>query len=240
MDRDLRTSRKLPTTNTSRLYVITNSLLPIDFFQSIEDALRGGIGVLQYRDKPPAGRHNKISIPDLDERKKIAQELCRLAHSYNSLFIVNDSLEIAIEVNADGVHLGPNDTPIETAKYLMGDKIIIGASCYSLEQAVEAQDKGADYISLQVWRSATTKEINGYLPVGPGEFRKISSRLGVPVVAIGGITKLNLGQIIRAGADYIAMASGVLVSKDVEENTRQLNRGIRIYEDESFRSSQRA
>lgn len=201
-----------------RLYLVTDrgavSHRPegINLLQATEEALRAGLGVVQFREK------NALS-PYLWQE---AMDLRRLTLNYKALFIVNNYPELAQRVGADGVHIGPGDVSYEEAREIIGPQGLVGVSCYSLEEALAAQEKGADYLGVGIWNSEKTKP--EVLAAGIGEVEKICSKVRIPVVGIGGITDGGrLEQSLRAGVDYIAMVSGILSAPDIFEAVRTYN-----------------
>lgn len=166
-------------------------------------ALRGGAGTLQYR--------SKLSRDRIETARLLLSE-CRIA---GVPFIVNDDIELALEVGADGVHLGKDDRSLEEARARLGDRAIVGISCYdSIERAVEAERQGASYVAFGRFFPSKTK------PGAPcarletlSEAKRI---LKVPIVAIGGITPDNGGQLLAAGADWLAAVDAVFGAEDPE------------------------
>jgi len=179
-------------------------------------ALEGGAGMIQLRDKEAPLR----SL--LPEALEIA-ELCR---SFGATFIVNDRLDLALAVGADGVHLGQEDLPAKAARRLLGKGRLLGISTHSLEQALKAQEDGADYIGVGPIFKTGTKE-TGYEPRGPSLIRDIRLNVTIPILAIGGITLENVSEVITAGADGVAVISAVVGAPDVREATRRFMTVIR-------------
>jgi thiamine-phosphate pyrophosphorylase len=165
----------------------------------------GGAQLIQYR--------NKSANEAL--RLKQAHSLAALCREFHVPLIVNDHLDLAIEVNADGVHLGSDDTPIADARHKLGARKIIGASCYNgLEQALEAERQGADYVAFGAFFASTTKP---HAVAATKELlRKAKDLLRVPVVAIGGITARNAMELIDEGADALAVSHAVFAAPDVQ------------------------
>jgi thiamine-phosphate pyrophosphorylase len=173
-------------------------------------AIRGGAKVIQLRDK-------KDSIRNFFT---IAGELHRLCREHNVLFIVNDSLEVALAVNADGLHVGQDDLPVEVARRLLPIDKILGCSARTIDKAKKAQAEGADYLgvgAIYATATKTTAEV-----VGPGRIKEIKRGVNLPIVAIGGINKSNLSAVLKAGADAVAVISAVMGAADIEKATRQL------------------
>lgn len=173
-----------------------------------EAALEAGVRFIQYRDK------------DLT-RREIYYEAVRLrglTRSADAVFIVNDHADIALAVEADGVHLGQDDLPLKEARKIMGNRII-GISTHSLEQALEAEAAGADYIGFGPVFETSTKDAGS--PKGIDNLRLIAQNIAIPVVAIGGINSRNLKQVMDAGAGAAAVATAICKG-DIRDNARQL------------------
>lgn len=158
--------------------------------------LNGGATILQYRDK------------SANDKKSIAIELCKLCHAYNVPLIINDNVQLAEEVGADGVHLGKDDGDVLAVRQHLGEKAIIGVSCYnSFERAVQAQKDGATYVAFGRFFSSTSKPLAA--PAQIGTLSAAKKVLTVPIVAIGGILPENGVQLLRAGADLLAVIGGL-------------------------------
>jgi thiamine-phosphate pyrophosphorylase len=192
------------------LYVITSENLaaPERLAASVRAALRGGAGAIQYRAKRSCHR--------LEEASLLLTE-CRAA---GVPFIVNDDVELALEVGADGVHLGKEDGSLEEARARLGENAIVGVSCYdSVERAVEAAEDGADYLAFGRFFPSRTK------PGAPcarlETLSEAKRRLGIPIVAIGGIAPENGGQLLAAGADWLATVEAVCGAQDPEAAARK-------------------
>jgi len=136
------------------------------------------------------------------------------------LFIVNDYLDIALAAEADGLHLGQDDLPIEVARKLLPMDKILGCSTTTVDQAIAAESEGADYIAVGSMYPTPSKETAEV--VGLDRLRQIRQAVTSPLVAIGGITKDNAAEVIAAGADAVAVISAVLQAEDIEEATRQI------------------
>ncbi len=172
--------------------------------EKVEAALRGGIAALQYRRKSGA--------------RDAAPALRRLARRYGVPFIVNDDVELALELEADGVHLGREDGDLAAARR-QARGLILGASCYdSLERARAAVSAGADYIAFGSVFPSPTKPGAGRAPLAL--FAQGRS-LGVPLCAIGGITLQNARALVAAGADLLAVITDLFLARDVESQARR-------------------
>ncbi|MEW6163078.1 MAG: thiamine phosphate synthase [Nitrospirota bacterium] len=171
--------------------------------------LTAGVRWVQYREKERSRR----------EVYEEAVKLRKFTKDYNAVFIVNDYVDIAICVGADGVHLGQDDLPLREARKIMGRDRIIGISTHSLEQAIETERGGADYIGLGPVFHTLTKDAGE--PKGTDMLREVKRQVNIPVVAVGGISLENIRSVLDTGVDAVAVASAILVG-DIEENVRQL------------------
>lgn len=175
-----------------------------------KDVLEGGCNILQLRNK------TATTLQLFEEAQKL-RELTRL---YNALFIVNDRVDIALAVDADGIHLGRDDLPLPIARKLLGEKII-GFSVDNIEEALKAQGEGANYVSLGPIFPTKSKPDAGPV-VGLRILRELKSRLSIPLVAIGGITKYNLIEVVKNGADAVAVISAVSSSPSPYQAVKEL------------------
>lgn len=202
-------------TRSNPIYLITDSAISrLSHVEVVRQAIKAGIGTMQLREKD-------LSKKDLFN---IALTLRKMTQKNNVLFIVNDYIDIALAVDADGVHLGQEDMPIEEARKIMGTNKLIGISTHSLRQAVEAQNSGADYIGFGPIFHTATKDAGK--PKGIDAITKIKKNIKIPVVAIGGITWENAYEVLNAGADSVAVASGILdgnIKKNVDRFIRAFN-----------------
>ncbi len=149
-----------------------------------------------------------------------------LTLKYKTIFIVNDQIDIALAVDADGVHLGQEDMPVEEARKIMGKKKILGVSTHSLKQAIKAQEGGADYIGFGPMFKTSTKDAG--FPKGLKVLREIRRHVKIPIVAIGGIAPENVSSVLEEGADAAAVMSAVLKG-DIKENTAKLLKAVKVY-----------
>jgi thiamine-phosphate pyrophosphorylase len=169
------------------------------------EALEAGVRFFQYRSKKSSRR----------AVYEIALQLAGAAHRAGALFIVNDHVDIAVAVDADGVHLGQEDLPLAEARTIIGREKLIGISTHGREQASAAEKAGADYIGYGPVFRTPTKDA-GPLQ-GTGGIRSVRQALSIPVVAIGGIRYDNLCSVIDAGADSVAVISAVLSASDLKQ-----------------------
>jgi thiamine-phosphate pyrophosphorylase len=196
------------------VYAITDSaLLPNDnlLIAKVEAALRGGISMVQYRDKSS----------DTQKRTHQAFVLRDLCTHYRVPLIINDDVQLAIVVNADGVHLGQQDVALVQARQLLGSEKIIGITCHaSLTHAKKAEANSADYVAFGSCFSSPTKP--NALHVSLQTLAEAKQQLHIPVVAIGGINYENAHSIIHTGVDMIAVISSLFTQENVTQAAQQL------------------
>lgn len=195
----------------SGLYAITDpDLMGKDIIGKAEKAISGGINILQYRNK----------TAPYTQQKKEAQLLARLCHSQDVLFIINDNVKLALEVNADGVHIGQQDCNIDAARKQLGAEKIIGVTCNNkIENAIVAQRQGADYVAFGRFFKSSTKP--SAPPADLSLLKDIHHFITVPVVAIGGITHANAIQLLAYDIDMLAVIESLFGQKDITESARQ-------------------
>lgn len=177
--------------------------------QKVRQALAGGARVVQYRNKSG----------DSALRREQGAALLALCHSADTPLIVNDDLDLALAIGADGLHLGREDISIGAARAKLGDGMLLGASCYDrLDLALAARDAGADYVAFGSAFPSATKP--GAKRASFALFREAKLHLSSPVVAIGGITPENAHTLIAAGVDAIAVISALFDAPDIEAAAR--------------------
>ena len=194
------------------LYTITDSALIPDhqFSAKVAAALRGGARIVQYRDKRDS--------PAL--RLKLATDLVYLCREHGALSIINDDVELAAQVGADGVHIGKDDAALSHARERLGQGAIIGVSCYNrLDLALEAEQQGADYVAFGAFFPSQIKP--DAVPATLELLNMSRQKLHVPICAIGGITAENAVPLVIAGADMLAVISAVFAAQDIEADTRR-------------------
>jgi len=180
----------------------------------MEQAIIGGADILQFRDKH-SGK---------EELLRKAKALRELTRRYGIPFIVNDHVDLALEVDADGIHLGQGDLPLEEARRRVGGRII-GISTHVIEEALLAQEQGADYIGAgPVYATQTKADVVD--PVGLSYIREVAERISIPFVAIGGIKLGNADEVIRAGASRLCAVSEIVGSADPAEACRAFIRKL--------------
>lgn len=198
----------------ARLYIIIDKKIcgkrsVIDTANRIKD---NGCAIVQFRDK----RSGKDSI------LKDAFSLRKLLLNTRNLFIINDYLDIAKITDSDGIHLGQDDVSIETARIILGEDKIIGVSCHTLKQALNAQHRGADYISIgPIFKTSTKPEISNTL--GLGIIKEIKNKIRIPFFVIGGINENNIERVLSSGAKRVAICSAICKAKDEPIPLRRWN-----------------
>jgi thiamine-phosphate pyrophosphorylase len=190
---------KLPTRG---LYAITQceNKTADTIISEVADAIRGGAVLVQYRDKNPA------------DGLSLAKELVSICHRHNVPLLINDNVDLAVRVRADGVHLGKDDGDIAEARKRLGPDAIIGVSCYDeIEKAIAAQAQGASYAAFGRFFPSSSKPLAA--PAKIATLQKARQSLTIPIVAIGGILPDNGGQLLSAGADLLAVIGGLFDSQ---------------------------
>lgn len=199
-----------------RLYAVTDNawLDGRTLAACVAEALAGGATFVQLRDKQADEAALRAEATEL-------LELCRAA---GVPFVINDNVEAALAVGADGVHVGQEDMACERARALLGPEAIIGVSTQTVEQARAAQAAGADYLGVGGVRGTATKPEAGVLT--PEQFRAIVAAVDIPVVAIGGIDAETVPLLADLNVDGAAVVSAIFAANDIEGATRQLSRII--------------
>ncbi|WP_413380192.1 thiamine phosphate synthase [Alkalihalobacillus sp. 1P02AB] len=190
-----------------RLYAITGEEFHTgrDLIEVMEEAILGGVDIIQLRDKESS---RKVVFEK-------AKKLRELTKKHNVTFIVNDYIDIALAVDADGVHIGQDDMPLADVRKLVGPDKMIGVSTHAVEEAKEAEAGGADYIGVgPIFPTNSKKDVVD--PVTTAYIQEVKEVVEIPFVAIGGIKLHNVGQVIEAGATRICMISEIVGAEDVK------------------------
>ncbi|AFM41436.1 thiamine-phosphate diphosphorylase [Desulfosporosinus acidiphilus SJ4] len=174
--------------------------------------LKSGVKILQYREK---AKKPKAMYEECLILRKLTQEA-------DAIFIVNDFLDLALAVDADGVHVGQDDLPIDVVRKIVGPKRMIGLSTHSPHQAQAAVKNGADYIGVgPLYKTQTKTDVCD--PVGLEYLRYVVENLDIPFVAIGGIKEHNLAEVIRNGAKTVALVTEIVGSEDIQGTISRIN-----------------
>ncbi len=179
-------------------------------FEQVEESIKGGVTFVQLREKE---LEYKLF---LDEAIKM-KDLCK---KYDIPFVVNDNVDIAIKSNADGVHIGQEDMEASNVREMIGKDKILGISVQTLEQAIEAEKKGADYLGVGTIFPTNSKD--NAVKVSIETLSLICKSVNIPVVAIGGINKTNINQLKNTGISGVALISAIFANDDIEYATREL------------------
>jgi len=197
------------------VYFITSSEFGWTHEQLAEMVLEAGVRVIQFREK-------KMSTKQMFE---IAKRLRKLTYEYDATFIVNDRVDLALAVEADGVHVGQEDLPAEAVRDIFDG--IVGVSAHSVEEAKRAE-KYADYLGVgPVFGTKTKKDAKE--PIGVEGLRRIVESVNVPVVAIGGINRSNVLEVLKAGVAGVAVISAIAGAKNPKEEAKKLLEIVRGY-----------
>jgi len=198
------------------LYLVTDRelLRDRDLVQSIELAIQGGVSLVQLREKSVSTR----------EFLELAVRVKELTARYNVPLIINDRLDIALAVDADGLHVGQDDLPMLKARELLGPNKVIGVSARTLTEALLAQQQGADYLGVGAIFKTSTK--TDALEVSLEQLEYIKKSVTIPVVAIGGINLENIQQVMAAGIDGVSVVSAILAQDNILTAAMQLKEVI--------------
>lgn len=195
------------------LYLVTDPDLPRGkpLLAVVAAALSGGVTVVQLRDKRSS----------LREMLELGAEMRRISQLHHAPFLVNDRVDLALALEADGVHVGPADLPPLEARRLMPPPRLLGVSTGTIQEALAAQEAGADYIGAGPVFPTATKPAAGF-PIGPEGIRSIAEAVRIPVIGIGGINAGNAESVVEAGAAGVAVVSAIIGAEDPESAAREI------------------
>ncbi|MBN1522655.1 MAG: thiamine phosphate synthase [Candidatus Aureabacteria bacterium] len=194
-------------------YFITDSSLSKAGNESdVRSAVEAGVTIVQYRQKEASTRY---LIEEATNFKKLCQG--------KALFLINDRVDVALAVDADGVHLGQDDMPPEAARKLLGSSKIIGVTVHNQDEAKDAVAKGADYLGVSPVFATSTKKDAG-LPAGISLLQRIKATFSIPLVAIGGIQVQNAQYVVEAGADALCAISATVTKDNVKEEIQKFQK----------------
>ncbi len=198
------------------LYLITDrNLLTPDssLFAYIEETLKGGVKAVQLREKDSGTR-------DLLDMAYMMRDL---TEAYNAKLFINDRVDIALAAKADGVHLGQKSIPAHAVRKISGNQLLIGVSTHGIDEAIEAERDGADFITIGPIYQTQSKLKYGD-PIGIETLKKVKSEVSIPVFAIGGIKLNKVKEVKEAGADGIALISAIFTAENIKETTEEFLR----------------
>lgn len=194
------------------LYLVTDRdiLGKRDLCECVEKAILGGVSLVQLREKD-------LCSKDFYET---AQNIKKITDQYKVPFIINDRLDIALAVDADGLHIGQEDLPLPVARRLLGPDKIIGVSASNLSEALAAEQAGADYLGVgAIFATPTKKDADS---VSLSQLEQVKAGVSIPVVGIGGINETNAGSVICTGVDGISVVSAILGKDDIRQAAEKL------------------
>lgn len=195
------------------VYLVTEPYLEDqhnNYFTKLEQALKGGVSVLQFREK----------IANRRKMLELAAECQKLARRYKIPYIINDQVDLALILDAEGVHVGQEDLPAKEVRQLIGPDKCLGVSVSTLEEAIQAEKDGADYLGVGSMYRTATKPDAVYTTIDA--FKQIREAVSIPLVTIGGITAENLPELKEIGADGYAIISAILQTDDPFSAARQM------------------
>ncbi|HET7034520.1 MAG TPA: thiamine phosphate synthase [Thermomicrobiaceae bacterium] len=203
--------------NALRLYVLTDRQLAGGRSEAevVRAALAGGATAIQLRWK----------TGPLREALTVGRELRELCRAAGVLFVVNDRIDLALALEADGVHIGEHDLPLPETRALVGERMLVGYSPPTLVEAIQAARLGADYLGIGPVFSTRTK-VDAGEPVGLKRIREVAETVTLPLVGIGGIDAENAASVIEAGADGVAVISAVVAAPDIAAAAGHLRRVV--------------
>lgn len=200
-----------------RVYVVTTEVPELNrtHLDVAREAMAGGATVIQFREKEKKTQ----------EAVKIALQLRRLTWDAGVPLIINDRVDIALAIQADGIHIGQEDMPFSEAKKIIPGRMLIGVSATNLAEAVKAEREGANYLGVGPIFPTPSKE-DTVQPIGVDALKGMRAMISIPIVAIGGITFGNIDEVLEAEADGVAVISAVANAPDMKEATRLLRQKI--------------
>ncbi|WP_194191166.1 thiamine phosphate synthase [Clostridium chrysemydis] len=194
-----------------KIYLVTDHRLEFEsLLKKVREALESGVSLVQYRDKD-------VSTKVMVERSKKIKDLC---DEFNSIFLVNDRIDVALAVDADGVHVGQDDMTCKEARKILGSEKIIGVSTKTLEESIKAFEDGADYLGCGAIYSTSTKDTS---VISIEILKEIRDKVKLPVYGIGGIKLDNITADLKANVDGVAVITAILDSKNIKETVNKFS-----------------
>lgn len=202
------------------LYLITEESLSggRKTLEVVTEAARAGVDVIQLREK-------KLS---LREKFQLGKRIKKICQKYKIDFIINDRVDLALALNADGVHLGQSDLPLRSARKILGPDKIIGLTAWQDEEIAQAKRDGADYLGVGAIFKTASKKLNSKKNgIGIRKLEEIRSQTDLPIIAIGGLNQNNSAQVIEKGADTISVITAITKAKKIAAETAEFKKIIR-------------
>lgn len=194
-----------------KIYLVTDHRLEFEsLLKKVREALESGVSLVQYRDKD-------VSTKVMVERSKKLKDLC---DEFNSIFLVNDRIDVALAVDADGVHVGQDDMNCKEARKILGLEKIIGVSTKTLEESIKALESGADYLGCGAIYSTSTKDTS---VISIETLKEIRNKVKLPVYGIGGIKLDNITPELKENVDGVAVITAILDSKNIKETVNKFS-----------------
>lgn len=201
------------------LYFITDrNLTKKTIMSDVISAINAGVKIVQYREKD-------LSTKEMYQEAKAIREITK---DKNVILIINDRIDIALAVDADGVHIGQDDMPFEIARKILGEDKIIGLTVHNTDEAILGEKLGANYLGVSPIFATSTKKDAGK-PAGIELIKNVKGNVKTPLVAIGGINYENVDEILKAGISNVAVISAIVTKENVEEECRKFIRKIKDY-----------
>jgi len=201
-----------------KLYLITDrkqTTMPLT--EAVRLALQGGVRSIQLREK---------DLP-IRELLALSQEIRTLTKEFDAKLFINDQVDVAVAVEADGVHLGHQSMPTSAVRRIIGSKMMIGVSTHNLEEAHTAEDEGADFVTFGPIYETPTK-IHIKAPVGLEALRTVKKEINIPIFALGGIKSKNIGHVLWAGAYGVSMISAIFGAMDIQKAAKNITGMVKI------------
>lgn len=215
------------------LYLITEEQLSggRSTLEVVKEAVKGGVDVVQLRDKNMT----------LRERYSLGREIRKITKKLNVDFIVNDRVDLAAVLDADGVHLGQDDLPYEQARRILGADKIIGITAIKMKDIMKAEKDGADYLGIgSVYKTDSKKVSEEKDGIGIQGIKNIKKITSLPLIAVGGLNSKNAAEVVRAGADAISVISALTRAENVKNSAKNLNEIIISVKNEKWAALERS
>jgi len=198
-----------------RVYLITDRNIDREgnIFENVRKAIEAGIRAVQLREKD-------LEIAELID---YAYELRKITYLYSAKLIINERVDVALAVGADGVHTGYSGIPVRAVRKIVPVEFMVGVSTHGIEEAIKAEEDGADFITCGPVFDTPSKSKYG-APIGVDRLKEVVNRVDIPVFALGGIKESNIAEVMGAGAYGVSMISAILASSNIEKTAKEIVR----------------